>query len=110
MFHSLNAGVTSLDAPDLSADLLVWSSIQRMYRKIEIVSITTRNNVRKILKEVRNVSELHIKRSGDYVEIEGEGSVEEVREDLTNLASDLDEIIASPRLKGFAKVVKDYLS
>jgi len=56
------------------------------------------------------VSELHIKRSGDYVEIEGEGSVEEVREDLTNLASDLDEIIASPRLKGFAKVVKDYLS
>jgi len=56
------------------------------------------------------VSELHIERDGDQVRVEGEGSVGEIREDLTNLASDLDEIIASPRLKSFAKVVKDYLS
>jgi len=64
----------------------------------------------KTQEEVRNVSELHIERDGDQVRVEGEGSVGEIREDLTNLASDLDEIIASPRLKGFAKVVKDYLS
>jgi len=56
------------------------------------------------------VSELQIERDGDQVRIEGEGSVGEVREDLTNLASDLDEIIATPRLKDFAKVAKDYLS
>jgi len=56
------------------------------------------------------VSELHIERNGDQVRIEGEGSVKEVRGDLTDLASDLDQIIASPRLKDFAKVVKDYLS
>jgi len=59
---------------------------------------------------VRKVSELHIERDGDQVRIEGEGSVKEVRGDLTDLASDLDQIIASPRLKDFAKVVKDYLS
>ena len=56
------------------------------------------------------MSELHIERDGDRVRIEGEGSVGEIRKDLTNLASDLDEIIASPRLKDFAKVVKGYLS
>jgi len=61
-------------------------------------------------KGVKRVTELHIERDGDQVRIEGEGSVEEVRGDLTNLASDLDEIIASPRLKDFAKVVKSYLS
>jgi len=56
------------------------------------------------------VSELHIERDGDQVRIEGEGSVKEVRNDLINLASDLDGIIARPRLKDFAKVIKDYLS
>jgi len=56
------------------------------------------------------MSELRIERDGDQVRVEGEGSVGEIREDLMNLASDLDEIIAGPRLKSFAKVVKDYLS
>jgi len=56
------------------------------------------------------MSKLHIERDGDQVRIEGEGSVEEAREDLTNLASDLDEIIAAPRLKSFANTIKDYLS
>jgi len=56
------------------------------------------------------VSELHIERDGDQVRVEGEGSVKEIRNDLTSLASDLDQIIASPRLKGFAEAVKDYLS
>jgi len=59
---------------------------------------------------VRKVSELHIERDGDQVRVEGEGSVKEIRNDLTSLASDLDQIIASPRLKGFAEAVKDYLS
>jgi len=56
------------------------------------------------------VSELHIERDGDQVRIEGEGSVKEIRGDLTDLASDLDDIIASPRLKDFAEVIKSYLS
>lgn len=56
------------------------------------------------------MSELHIKRDGDQVRIEGEGSVQEAREDLTNLASDLDLKIVSPRLKDFASQIKDYLS
>jgi len=56
------------------------------------------------------MSELHVERDGDNVRIEGEGSVEEVREDLTNLASDLDVKIVSPRLKDFASQIKDYLS
>jgi len=56
------------------------------------------------------VSELHMERDGDQVRIEGEGSVKEVREDLTDLASDLDEIIAAPRLKSFADTIKGYLS
>jgi len=59
---------------------------------------------------LRNVSELHIERDGDQVRVEGEGSVGEIREDLTNLATDLDGVIARPRLKDFAEAVKDYLS
>jgi len=56
------------------------------------------------------VSELHIKRDGDQIRVEGEGSVKEIRDDLTDLASDLDGVIAGPRLKDFAEAVKDYLS
>jgi len=56
------------------------------------------------------MSKLHLERNGDQVRIEGEGSVKELRNDLIDLASDLDEVIAKPRLKDFAEVVKDYLS
>jgi len=56
------------------------------------------------------VSELHIERDGDQVRIEGEGSVKELRNDAINLASDLDGVIAKPRLKDFAEAIKSYLS
>jgi len=56
------------------------------------------------------VSELHIERDGDQVRVESEGSYKELRNDLINLATDLDGVIARPRLKDFAEAVKDYLS
>jgi len=56
------------------------------------------------------VSYLRVDREGDTVKIEGEGSKEEIRQDLKDLARDLDEVIAEPRLKAFANQVKDYLS
>jgi len=83
----------------------IWRKRERQISKLSSLFIFLKTQ-----EEVGNVSELHIERDGDQVRVEGEGSVGEIREDLTNLASDLDEIIASPRLKGFAKVVKDYLS
>ena len=56
------------------------------------------------------MSYLRIEREGDSVKVEGEGSKEEIRQDLKDLARDLDEVIAGPRLKAFADQVKDYLS
>ena len=56
------------------------------------------------------MSEIHIYREGDEVRIEGKGKVSEIRQDVLQLAKDVDEIIMGPRLKQLAEDLKPYLA